>query len=223
MAETAFVTARFPDAEMPKTQTLEQAVDRMKRFLPRTSEARYREAGGDYGPWRKRSDIVERVEGRMKRMGVGPKLIVQRFSDREQLGIREIEAAPAIPDLGAAPEIEKIHAAVWAEFDVRSGGLWLCRYIDGTKTVSKHGYLDDTGPVQWRGAAEDIFVIDGGMEDLKLVAEFIVSGTKNGALEAATVIVDQTIWTPAAGWHLYTGDRHFHTHVDVVGGHACTP
>jgi len=223
MAETAFITARFPDAEMPKTQTQQQALTRLAAFLPKPGLARLREAGGEFGPWLKRAEVLDRTSRRMARLGIGPKLIIQRQSDMEQLSIREVEAAPAIPDLGAAPEIEKIHAAVWAEFDVRSGGLWLCRYIDGTKTVSKHGYLDDTGPVQWRGAAEDIFVIDGGMEDLKLVAEFIVSGTKNGALEAATVIVDQTIWTPAAGWHLYTGDRHFHTHVDVVGGHACTP
>jgi len=150
-------------------------------------------------------------------MGLGPKLIVQRRSDRSQLSIREVEA---IPDLGAAPELEKIHAAVWAEFDVRSGGLYLCRYIDGTHTTSKHGYLKDD-PNGWKGAAEDIFVIGGGMPDLVLVAEFIVNGTKKDILEAETVIVDRKIWTPSQGWHAYLGVQHFHVHVDVLGGHPC--
>jgi hypothetical protein len=218
---TEFVTARFPEAEMPKTQDAKEMKRRLRAFLD--GPGRLREAGGQFGPWRAKKDLIGQVERRTSRMGVGPKLIVQRQSDMEQLSIREVELAPSIPDLGAAPEIEKIHAAVWAEFDVRSGGLWLCRFIDGTHSVSKHGYLDDVPPETWRGAAEDIFVIDGGMEDLKLVAEFIVSGTKAGVLAAATVIVDQIIWTPAAGWHLYTGDRHFHVHVDCLGGHPCTP
>jgi hypothetical protein len=213
---TEFITARYPENEMPKTQTKQEMMLRLRGFLD--AQARLREAGGEWGPWRPKGEIMDRVDRRVSRMGVGPKLITQRKSDREQLSIREVEAV--VPNLNAAPELEKIHAAVWNEFDVRSGGLYLCRFIDGTHTVSKHGYLKDD-PNGWKGAAEDIFVINGGMADLVNVAEFIVNGTKKNVLEAATVIVDRKIWTPAQGWHAYTGEQHFHVHVDVLGGHAC--
>jgi hypothetical protein len=215
---TEFITARYPENEMPKTQDRKEMFRRVGDFLK--GLGRLREAGGEWGPWRQRGDVLDRVDRRTSRMGVGPKLIVQRKSDKEQLSIREVDLGPLIPDLGAAPEIEKIHGAVWDEFDVRSGGLYLCRFIDGTKTVSKHGYLKED-PNGWRGAAEDIFVINGSMTDLVHVAEFVVNGTKNNVLDAATVIVDRKIWTPAAGWHAYTGDQHFHVHADVLGGHAC--
>ena len=212
---TEFITARYPENEMPKTQSDKEMMARVRAFLD--GRSRLREAGGEWGPWRPEPEIISRVDQRTSRMGLGPKLIVQRRSDRSQLSIREVEA---IPDLGAAPELEKIHAAVWAEFDVRSGGLYLCRYIDGTHTTSKHGYLKDD-PNGWKGAAEDIFVIGGGMPDLVLVAEFIVNGTKKDILEAETVIVDRKIWTPSQGWHAYLGVQHFHVHVDVLGGHPC--
>jgi hypothetical protein len=212
-AMTEFITARYPDAEMPKTQDKKEMMFRLRGFLD--AQGRLREAGGEWGPWRQKGEIMDRVDRRVSRMGVGPKLIVQRKSDREQLSIREVEAV--VPDLNAAPELEKIHGAVWSNFDVRSGGLYLCRFIDGTSTVSKHGYLSAT----WKGAAEDIFVINGTMNDLVQVGEFIVSGTKKDILEAATVIVDDKIWTPSQGWHRYLGSRHYHVHTDVAGGHAC--
>jgi hypothetical protein len=217
LADTEFITARFPENEMPKTQNRKEMMTRVRGFLD--GPGRLREAGGDWSPWRTEPELLDRIATRTGRMGVGPKLIIQKRSNRAQLSIREVKA---IPDLGAAPEIEKIHAAVWSEFDVRSGGLWLCRFIDGTHSVSKHGYLKDD-PNGWKGAAEDIFVINGGMADLVKVAEFIVNGTKHEALEAATVIVDRQIWTPSQGWHAYTGEQHFHVHADVLGGHACTP
>jgi len=212
---TEFITARYPENAMPKTQDQKGMMTRARGFLD--GAGRLREAGGEFGPWLTEPVVLDRIAKRTGAMGLGPKLIVQRKSNRDQLSIREIAA---IVDLGAAPELEKIHAAVWSEFDVRSGGLYLCRFIDGTHTTSKHGYLKDD-PNGWRGAAEDIFVIGAGMAALVQVAEFIVNGTKKNVLEAATVIVDRKIWTPAMGWHAYTGVQHFHVHVDVLGGHPC--
>ena len=225
---TEFITARFPDAEMPRTQTLPQALRRVHDFIRMGEKARIREAGGDFGPWRREIDAVERLQNRMERMGVGPKLIVQRERDKAQLSIREVSSAPAIPDLGANPHIEKSHALTYAEFDdLRSGGVWVCRYIDGTfppGTVSKHGYLDDVPPETWRGAAEDTFVKTGGMEHLEDVARFKVSLARKGELVLATVIVNRTIWTaPDFDPRPYGGVQHFHIHEDAPGGHACTP
>lgn len=222
---TEFITARFPDAEMPRVQTQRQALRRIHEFVRMGEKARIREAGGDFGPWRHEIDAVERLETRMDRMGVGPKLIVQRQRDMAQFSIREVSAAPAIPDLGCNPHIEKSHALTYARFDdLRSGGVWLCRNVDGTNTVSKHGWLDDDTPETWKGAAEDTFVKIGGMEHLEKVARFKVRSAKEGELVLATVIVNRTIYTaPAFEPRPYGGVQHFHIHEDAPGGHACSP
>lgn len=220
---TEFITARFPDGEMPKVQTREQMRDRVHGFIK--GRARIREAGGEFGPWRREGATVARILDRTDRMGVGPKLIVQRKSDNEQLSIREVWIKASIPELHANPHIEKSHGLTWARFDdLRSGGVWLCRFVDGTHTVSKHGYLDDVPPETWRGAAEDTFVTSGGMEHLEEVARFKVSLVKRGELVLATVIVNRTIWT-APSWEPrpYGGAQHFHVHEDAPGGHACSP
>lgn len=225
---TEFITAGFPDAEVPRTQTRLQARRRVHRFIPEGSRARIREAGGEFGSWRREADAVERTLKRMDRMGIGPKIIVQREKDMAQLSIREVSAEPLIPDLGINPHIEKSHAITYAEFDdLRSGGTWLCRFIDGTfppGTVSRHGYLDDDPPETWKGAAEDTFVKTGGMEHLEEVARFKVSKAKSGVLILSNVIVNRTIYSaPSFDARPYTGDQHFHVHEDAPGGHPCTP
>jgi hypothetical protein len=210
-----FIFTSFPDGEIARTLKRPTLVKRLHAFIPQGTKARIREIGQDFGPWRRESDAIDRILDRVDRMGVGPKVIVQREKDRAMRGIRELSS---LPDLGANPEIEKIHAAVWKRYSVRSGGLWLCRYIDGTSSVSKHGYLGSG----WKGAAEDIFVNAGGMPELVKVGQFIVDQTKRGNLKAATVIVDNDIWT-SGGWRVYGGQRHYHVHVDVAGGTACKP
>jgi hypothetical protein len=211
-----FVTARFPEATMPRTTGKADMLERIREIIRDGEQARIRKAGEEFGPWRKQVDALERIREIVGRLGVGPKLIVQRERDREMLSVRELAS---LPDLGAAPALEDIHYAVWGVAEVRSGGLWLCRFIDGTRSVSKHGYLSG----DWQGAAEDIFVTEGGMGELVDVAEFIVNQTKAGRLKAATVIVDQDIWTPGSGWRVYGGHWHGHVHVDVAGGGPCKP
>lgn len=222
-ARTEFITALYPDASVPRTQTLAAARRRIHRFIPSLASARIREAGEGFGPWLPEGEAVDRLEHRMEKMGVGPKLIVQRESDRDQLSIREVAAEPLIPDLGCNPIIERSHALTYAEFpgDLRSGGIYLCRFIDGTRTVSRHGYLKDA-PNGWKGAAEDTFVTTGGMDLLEEVAQFKVRLARAGDLRLANVIVNRTIWSaPDFAPRSYTGDPHFHVHEDAPGGHAC--
>ena len=221
MAETEFITARYPDAEFPRTQTRAEARTRVHDFVRQGEKARIREAGGQFGPWRNEGDAVQRLDDRMARMGVGPKLIVQRERDNAQLSIREVEREPPTPDLGCAPALEEIHYGLWEEFkDLRSAGRWLCRFIDGTNDVSRHGYLKPD-PKGWKGAAEDIF--PPGQDGLEDVARFTISKTKAGVWKAQTVIWLRRIWTPEQGEHAYTGNPHYHDHIDVAGGHACSP
>lgn len=226
---TEFITASYPDAAVPRTQTLAEARRRVHRFIPPGVRARIREAGGDFGPWRREVEAVERLIERMDTMGVGPKLIVQRESDGDQLSIREVAVGPKIPELFANPHIEKAHALIYDEFGpelLRSAGIWLCRYVDGTKTVSKHGYLNKGWPTVngWKGAAEDLFVRSGGMTQLKKVARFTADRAKAGILVLTTIIVDTSIYSaPTFAERSYGGNRHFHQHHDAPGGHACIP
>ena len=120
-------------------------------------------------------------------------------------------------------EIEVAHGWIWDRFPgrVRSGGRFVCRYIDGTHTVSRHGFIDPHGT--WRGAAEDVF-IDGDMGDLVAMARAIVDAAEDGVLDLDTVIVNHMIWTSGTGvWHEYNGAVHYHVHVDKLAGVSCRP
>jgi hypothetical protein len=211
-----FIFTDFPDGDIARLINRPTLLERLRKFIPAGEKARIREIGGEWGPWRRESEAIDRIEMRIDKMGVGPRLVVQRQNDMDMRAIRELSQTP---NLGAAPELEKIHGAVWQRYNVRSGGLYLCRYIDGTRTVSKHGYRSDS----WKGAAEDVFVNAGGMTELVKVGRYIADQTKAHTLEAATVIVDNDIWQPSTGWKVYGGQRHYHVHVDVLGGTACSP
>ena len=98
---------------------------------------------------------------------------------------------------------------------------FVCRYIDGTDTVSRHGFIDPRGA--WKGAAEDVF-IDGDMGDLVAMARAIVDAAEEGVLDLDTVIVNRMIWTSGTGvWHEYNGAVHYHVHVDKLAGEPCRP
>jgi len=226
MAETEFITARFPENEMPRTQTRAEARERVHGFVRPGERARIREAGEEFGPWRREAEAVERLDDRMARMGVGPKLIVQRENDQEQLSIREVAIAIKIADLGCNPHIEEAHALEYEEFGdalLRSAGIWLCRFIDGTHDVSKHGFLKPD-PNGWKGGAEDTFVTSGGMDRLKQVTRFTVELARKKKVNLDNIIVDRSIWSaPDFNERTYGGVQHFHKHEDAPGGHACTP
>lgn len=197
---------------------------RLRRFVPDGSRGRLREAGGTYGPWRPKRDLIQRVLARTDEMGVGPKLIVQRESDDEELSIREVRTL-FVPDLNAAPQLEVVRARIFASFgdNLRDAGIWYCRFVDGTRTVSRHGRREAKAN-GWLGAANDLFVRSGGMTALEEVADFTVDLHRQGEAPAlSTVIVNRRVWTSDGGWHGYSGAQHFHEHYDFDLGVACTP
>ena len=222
---TSFVTARYPEQEVVRHTERRAMLRRTREFLGH-NQARLRVAGiSKYGRWRSADAIYDLVKIRTARPDVGPKIIIQRKTGmNDELSIREVSDAPTVADLGCHPGIEKSHALAYAKFQgqLRSGGIWYCRRIDGSVQISKHGYLENA-PNGWKGAAEDTFVTEGGMSLLIRVAEWKVAQTKSGILVLQTVIVDDRIWTKDQGWHDYSGVRHYHIHEDVSGGRACNP
>jgi len=170
--------------------------------------------------------VYDRVRTLSEKAPVGRILRVERGEDKDQLAIVKLDRL-AVPDLGCHPAIEKAHALLWKKFGedkLRSAGRWYCRYVDGTKTVSRHGYLAKP-PGTWKGAAEDVFG-EGNLNSLaglKTIADYLVSRTGAGVLTLDTVIYGDRVWRSTTGWGPYTGDFHSHVHFDVTAGRACTP
>lgn len=84
---TEYVTARFPDASMPRTSNRATMLRRSRRFVTAYADeprrrSRIREAGGKLGPWKSPNEIMGQVQRRTAEMGLGPKLIIQREHDR---------------------------------------------------------------------------------------------------------------------------------------------
>jgi hypothetical protein len=215
-----YVTARFPESEMVRSTDRRVAMRRLYGFIGR-DDARVRLIGRSFGEWRSAKLAKERVALRSHTMPLGEKLVVQRRHDGAELSVRKI-AMMIVPDLNAYPELEVVHALQLNEFPglLRSGGIWYCRTIDGTNIISKHGYKDRSGV--WLGAAEDLFVTSGGMDQLKEVAKFTVSLYPKRAPHLATVIVERDIWRPG-GWSFggYGGATHYHQHEDFNAGVPC--
>ena len=217
-----YVTARFPENRKERVTKRRAMVDRLHTFIPPDSRMRLRLVGESFGHWRRERDGVARVLEIVDRSEVGQKLVVQRESDREQLSVRQVETL-FVRDLGAHPMIELLSAELVEEFSMevlRDGGLYVCRYVDGTTTVSKHGYVKKTKP-RWKGAARDWFVRTGGMDMLWKVARFQVQRIKARDIENAHVICENSIYTHPYGWTGYRGVTHYHTHLDVPGGVGC--
>lgn len=232
MSTVEYVTTKFPDGAVEKILDRPDTVARIKDFTDvhvgtdrfRTKWIGSRETR--FGQWREHQDGVERIKRVTAAMGIGPKLIIQRESDLEMLSCRQVTEKLHIPELHADPDIERLHALIWAQFSgqVRSGGLWLCRYVLNTHSVSTHGYKT----LEWQGAAEDVFVTEGGMPRLVEVAEFSVEQALSGSIDLAVSIVDNRIWTPGQGrtfpdWPYYSGARHYHNHNNTPHGSPCTP
>jgi hypothetical protein len=156
---------------------------------------------------------------------------VTRSSDAPAVSITKVDTSPTILDTQTSPTIDVVKAYVIQSFGsaVYSLGDWYCRYIDGTRTVSKHGYRGrNRDNSEWLGAAWDIGARRGGMTTLQRVAHQVVALAEpsdaplHGRISA--VIVDDTIWTPGDGWHHYSGNPHTtHVHVDTFEGYACSP
>jgi hypothetical protein len=220
-------TARWPEREMVRETTRPVALDRMREFLSAgvpPDEGRMRTKGTSDWParWIAKPQLMDRIEERSAAMPFGTVLLVQRENDREVMSLMKLER-DVVADLGCQPQLEVMHAFVWEKYDVRSGGRFLCRFIDGTHTVSRHGFWlpDGKGGWTWRGSAEDVFVTEGGMTMQEKMATDVVSEFKNkGLIEC---ISNRRIWTPSQGWHPYGGNPHYHMHAAFGGGIACRP
>ncbi len=86
--------------------------------------------------------------------------------------------------------------------DVRFLGAYVCKHIVGSYTMSQHSY----------GNAVD-FGRDN-MDELWDLAHYAVANAD--VLHIQHVIVGDRIWTRGSGWAHYSGEYHYHVHIDFA-------
>ena len=204
MAELEYVHARYPSGDNQRTTTREQFLARLWNFEDK-SRIRTKWSGEDgWGRWREAGPAVRRIRQITGRMGVGPKLVIQRESDLECISVRKVTPPLSIIDTNGNLKADTWWSAVnaeFAEYHPRFAGAYVCKSIAGSGgTPSQHSY----------GNAVDIFF--DTFQDQERVAAWAVAHADEFSLEH--VISGDRIWTRGVGWHAYTGDYHAHLHVD---------
>lgn len=154
------------------------------------------------GP-QKRSEALVTLHDALKRGKIGNVFSIHDRRDDEVFRVREVEPAVKVINTSGNNKADVCWSAVKAEFpNVTFLGSYVCKTIVGTSTRSQHSY----------GNAVDIGA--GSMDQLHKIADWIVA--RHRELDIQTVIVDRQVWTPAEGWHQYSGERHFHVHADFI-------
>lgn len=221
------VESRFPKGEWGTRQKLSRSemLTRFESFTRRWGRYRLRGRGKDFGPWLTRPVARYRVRRRTARNDDDYRIFIQRRSDDKVLSIHKVETIPEVPDLGCHAEIEKAVASLRRAFGpggVVNGGIFFCRYVDGTRIVSRHGYLG----AGWKGAAADVFSDPDNMDALYDRARHLVGEVRQGRLKLDRIICGDDVWESYDGMaepHYYRGVYHRHVHFEVHAGGACRP
>ena len=87
---TEFILTDFPDGDIARTIDRKTLAERLRQFISKGDKARIREIGSEWGTWRSEPEAVEAVLDRVDRMGVGPRIVIQREDDRDMRAIREV-------------------------------------------------------------------------------------------------------------------------------------
>jgi hypothetical protein len=138
--------------------------------------------------------------------------LLSTLKENERIRVRDgdddlVLLAQRIPTFIETPgndKIDAVHTFVFRKFEkqVFSLGICVCKKIVGSNTYSQHAFCN----------AEDYGA--GNMLWLQRIARAVVREAKAGRLDVEHVIVGDQIWTKGVGWHTYTGNFHFHVHVD---------
>lgn len=180
--------------------------------------------GGDLGPPRTVAECNRITRNWTKTAKVGARL--NFFDDAQQDSMvyhfRAVEVKPPIPAPDTAPPLGPLYVRVVMKHGyVTNLGNWFCRFIAGTRDVSRHGYYSQT----WKGAAQD-FGCDTSQQ-LSDLADEVIRWANDPQdpfyNKVATVIVHDRIWERGVGWQHYGGIYHYHVHVDVDAGVPCSP
>lgn len=156
----------------------------------------------ELGRFKRRRAALQGLRREAERGDVGT-VYRLRTSERVVFQCREIRPAIEITDTNGNDKADRCWSAVKAEFPkVQFLGAYVCKRVAGTYTLSQHSY----------GNAVDFGA--GSMDALYDIARWLVN--RAAELDLEHVIVDDRIWTRGYSWSSYSGDRHYHVHVDYV-------
>ncbi len=187
-----------PDGTWATKRTLQQTLDAAKNQMPNGLK-----------PYTLKKDqkVIRRgtrlfvLRGFKKALEVGPTF---RIWGGGNLLFTARETVPAVHiiDTNGNDKADRAWSVGKAEFpDCSFLGAYVCKHIAGTWSMSQHSY----------GNAVD-FGRDS-MDELYDLAYFLLGVP---TLDLQHVIVDDRIWTRGVGWSHYSGDRHYHVHVDFT-------
>ena len=159
-----------------------------------------------------RKEVLGRLDRRLTNGDVGPTYRIRNAKGVVVFRCREVIPAIDVIDTNGNDKVDAVWSAVVAEFHGETFlGAYVCKHISGTSLMSQHSYanaLDIGGP---------------SMAFLNEVADWLFARRDEFSIE--TIIVGDRIWTRSGGWHAYTGDYHYHVHVDFTPhfSGACGP
>lgn len=147
-------------------------------------------------------EILERLYKKLDTAGVGP---VYRIRDKKGeivFTCREGQKAVQLINTNGNTKADQTWTAAIHEFPFISFlGAYVCKHIAGTYNMSQHSY----------GNAIDLGC---AYDRLQEVANWFVSRYGEYCLDH--VIYKDNIWTRGEGWHHYTGEYHYHVHLDFT-------
>lgn len=164
---------------------------------PFTRHVNHKAAGGSYG----RLKALRALHDSMKRGSVGDVYSIHDRHNDEVLRTRECQESVKLINTNGNDKADRCWSAGKNEFPHCTFlGAYVCKHIVGTSTMSQHSY----GNAVDFGAAT--------MAQLYSIADWMLAHQRE--LDIQTIIVGAKVWTPAEHWHAYTGDYHYHVHVD---------
>lgn len=136
-----------------------------------------------------------------------------RVYDRLDNVVMAVHRMPDFIETGGNHRIDEVYTFVHDKFDNASDlGICVCKQtVPGV--WSQHAFCN----------AADFGTKEGGMAALLKMAKAVVDEAEAGRLEVEHVIVGNQIWTRGIGWHDYTGQYHYHVHVDCTPNYSGVP
>jgi hypothetical protein len=222
-----YIVEQHPSGKFEREHSRAKMILRVTRFCSVGWKFRFRERHERYPQsfGLNRVRAIRRMRYLTGKGDAGFKLFIQRRRDGAQLSILKVEYVPLAPDLGANDEIEKAYGVLVLRFGgsgIINGGIYYCRFVDGTTIVSHHGYLSS----DWKGGAGDVFSSPDTMDDLYDRARFLVGEVRAKRLKLTRIICGDDVWESYDAMvqpHPYNGVYHRHVHFEVEDGHPCNP
>lgn len=213
MAATKFLVTR-PGGELTDPIHAPQAVDLLERYMhPRGPWWRQKMAGDEWGPHREDWNALrDRAAARLRKMAPGDRLMVDGEYGAYVYVAHAIDPEPPLINTEGNDRIDAIWtwSRAWCRehnVTMRSGGCCVKKNVAGTSDPSQHNPWVPDG-----SNAVDIFLATMALE--VEMAEDAVRAARRGELPLGRAIVANRIWDPVQDWHGYTGEYHWHDHLE---------